>query len=980
MGAELFRLPPEDWAALRALLDEGLALPAPERERWLQALDPARAALKPHLARLLAHADAEPGTAERLLDTLAGVETGSFAPSPPPAGTVGPYRLLRPLGEGGMGSVWLAVRTDMLQGRQVALKLPHGAWRRAGLAERMAREREILATLEHPNIARLYDAGVGGDGQPWLALEYVEGERLDTHCRRRALPLRERLRLFLQVARAVAHAHAHLVVHRDLKPANILVTAGGEVKLLDFGIAKLAEAGVAAETELTREAGRAFTPDYASPEQILGQPLGTASDVYSLGVVLYELLADERPYRLERSTPAALAQAVAALVIEAPSQRAPATRRRALRGELDTIVARALKREPAERYATVAALADDIERHLDGRPVLAQPDSAGYRLRRFVRRHRLAVGAGSAVALALVAGIGVAGWQAQRARAEQQRAEEVALFIGSIFREANPFQQGSGKPLSGVDLLRLAKDRLQQSPPGDPATRVELHTLLGASLLALEDVPTAKAVLDQAVDDAARNLPADDIRAVRARLAQADAARAGEATGAAAASLDTLIAELRPRASAHPEAFVTALRLRADLHFRGGTAASSEPLFAEADAVATRHLAPDAPERLALLALQVRVLRMRAMAPQALQVSETALGLASRRYAAMERHPVLNEARYTHAYVLADNGRYAEAVALLRGAIADTEGLFGAESRRLAMRLGASSEVFAQAGHLKEAIANAERSRRLLLAQVPARSRVDAASAESVALAHNWARDGDGALPHWRHAEAVYREVFGDAHWVVQVTRRNMALALAWAGALEESRRTMAEALRAAPARAERDSHDMNAWMAGITERLAGRPAEALVLQARALASMDATFADSEWRAYALTERGLAQLAQADTAAARVSFEQALAIFRGRKLGLGCAHADALLGMARVALLEGRAAQALPELERVQRFWDELRPDSAWAGEAAHWRAQALAGAGRAQEAAAAREQARRLLGRSPFPVHRPLMAASPPK
>jgi serine/threonine-protein kinase len=417
----VFRLGPHEWTALRALLDQALALPAAERTRWFDALpdDAAHAALKPHLRELLAHAEG------RLIDTLPGVETTSFAPAPAglQAGqALGPWRLLRPLGEGGMGSVWLAERTDLLQGRQVALKLPHGAWRRAGLAERLAREREILATLEHPHIARLYDAGVAEDGQPWLALEFVDGERIDAWAERQALDVPARVGLFLQVAQAVAHAHARLVVHRDLKPANMLVTAAGEVKLLDFGIAKLLQEGVAAETELTREAGRVMTPDYASPEQVLGRPLTTASDVYALGVVLFELLAGRRPYTLARPTPAALEQAIADGHLPRPSSVAPPGRRAALRGDLDTIVLKALKREPAERYATVAALAEDLQRHLDHRPVLARPDGARYRARMFLRRHRAATAAGAAVLSALMAGTALALWQAREAQAQRDAA------------------------------------------------------------------------------------------------------------------------------------------------------------------------------------------------------------------------------------------------------------------------------------------------------------------------------------------------------------------------------------------------------------------------------------------------------------------------------------------------------------------------------------------------------------------------------
>lgn len=284
-AAQLFDIDPAGWARLRQLLDEAMALAPAARHQWLDALPPEDATLRPRLQRLLEHAEdsADPaGTATGgRFASLPHLTPADESPvsSPPDAG---PYRATRLLGEGGMGRVWLAERTDLLQGRPVALKLPHAAWRHPKLAERMAQEREILAVLDHPNIARIYDAGVGADGQPWLALEYVEGERIDAHMRRQGLGTRARVELFLQVMRAVAHA-ARLVAHRDLKPGNILVTADGQARLLDFGIAKLLAAGDTAAAELTAPAQRALTPQYAAPEQILGQPIGTAADIYSLG-------------------------------------------------------------------------------------------------------------------------------------------------------------------------------------------------------------------------------------------------------------------------------------------------------------------------------------------------------------------------------------------------------------------------------------------------------------------------------------------------------------------------------------------------------------------------------------------------------------------------------------------------------------------------------------------------------------------------
>ncbi len=448
------------WLELNKLLDEALDLAPAERAAWLDSLAPRFDSLKPRLRELLSRA-ASVETREFLstLPKFAASGEDAVISRGAPGETVGPYRLLRELGAGGMGTVWLAERADGLMSRAVALKLPHVSARRADLAERMAREREILATLDHPNIARLLDAGITADGQPYLALEYVEGVPIDEYCAGApgAPPadLATRLKLFRQVADAVASAHGRLVVHRDLKPDNILVTADGGVKLLDFGIAKLLAGGEARATRLTEFAGRALTPDYASPEQILGEPLTVASDVYSLGVILFELLTGERPYRLTRDSRGALEDAILSSEPRRPSDVAQAGSA-ALRGDLDNIVLKALRKAPGERYATVNALADDITRHLEHRPVLARPDGAWYRVRKFVRRNRVAVGAAAGTSVAVIAAAGLAFGQmlearAQRDQAERMRARAVATseFLDTMLDELGR----DGKPLTLADSL-----------------------------------------------------------------------------------------------------------------------------------------------------------------------------------------------------------------------------------------------------------------------------------------------------------------------------------------------------------------------------------------------------------------------------------------------------------------------------------------------------------------------------------------------
>ena len=495
----------EEWPAISRRLDEALSLLPSERESWINSL---------------AEPDSIRGKLRELLVDAAAVETGDFLGTLPKlslgsaipedgrgdsavaGSTIGPYRLLSQLGEGGMGTVWLAERTDGQPRRKVALKLPHIGWA-PGLAARMARERDILASLEHPNIARLYDAGVDRLGRPYLALEYVNGTPIDLYCAAHSLPLRERLALILQVASAVAHAHARLVVHRDLKPSNILVDAQGNAHLLDFGIAKLVDPDPSiGGAQATMTASRALTPSYASPEQIRGDPIGTASDIYSMGVVAFELLAGVRPYRIKSGLGAAgLAEAMGQ--IDAPlASKATTTDalRRQLRGDLDAILARAIAKASNERYATVDSLADDLQRHLRGEPVRARAASLAYVAERWVRRHKVetaivvalvVAAAGGAyaqvlVALALGAGTVAALWQRNRAlrlaeiaREALARGEQVKDFVASIFTQAVP-RAGHGGAVAAADLLRAAARRVETDLASQPAVAAELGALIGA--------------------------------------------------------------------------------------------------------------------------------------------------------------------------------------------------------------------------------------------------------------------------------------------------------------------------------------------------------------------------------------------------------------------------------------------------------------------------------------------------------------------
>ncbi len=468
---------------VKALFAEALEQPAAARDAWLDEHSHEEAVRAEVRSLLAAHAEAESGS---LLDRpLFG---RSAAPASLSGRRVGPWRLGELLGEGGMGAVYRAERADGLYEREVALKLLRPGLPTADLAGRLRAERQVLARLEHPGVARLYDGGVTEEGLPYLAMELVRGEPLTDFAEARALPLRDRVRLFVRVCEAVAYAHRALVVHRDLKPSNILAAeaeagAGGEprVKLLDFGIARLLDED---DGTATRTALGALTPAYAAPEQVRGEPITTATDVYALGVLLYELLAGRRPYDVAGKTPSEVERVVAEHEPPPPSTAAAPGRAGALRGDLDQIVMKALAKEPERRYPSADALADDLRRWLGGLPVEARPATAAYRVGKFVRRHRVAAAAAALVALALVAATGVSLWQAGIAAAERDRTaaalaqtEGTLGFLEDTILSGNPAEGDPDLPLSAV--LDSAAARVEAEATS-PQVAGAIHTSLVA--------------------------------------------------------------------------------------------------------------------------------------------------------------------------------------------------------------------------------------------------------------------------------------------------------------------------------------------------------------------------------------------------------------------------------------------------------------------------------------------------------------------
>ncbi len=518
------------WHALSPLLDQALDLPAAGRTGFVESVRAHSPTLADALAALLADH-------ERLLGTplLDGALALQFEPPAALAGQrVGAYTLERPVGAGGMGAVWLARRSDGRFEGAVAVKLLNLAvFDRVGQS-RFRREGTLLARLSHPNIARLLDAGVTEAGQPYLVLEYVDGQRIDRHADARGLTVEDRLTLLLQVADAVAHAHAHLVVHRDLKPSNILVDASGHVKLLDFGIATLAEGGEGAGVTLT--GAGPLTPEYAAPEQATGGAITTATDVYAMGVLLYVLLTGRHPAGSARTSPAALIRAIidteAGRVSDAialadasgdePPQESAAKRsttprrlRAALRGDLDNIVARALKKAPAERYPDARALGDDLRRHLRHEPVQARPDSVAYRAGRFVGRHRAGVGAAALVVLAVVAGAAGTAWQAVTAARERDRALALADRANAAVAFVDQMiygTWGADERISRDEFLTRSEALALRLQSGNTESASVVLNSLGNYRASLGDNAAAQRLLERAV----ATLPADVDRSWRA--------------------------------------------------------------------------------------------------------------------------------------------------------------------------------------------------------------------------------------------------------------------------------------------------------------------------------------------------------------------------------------------------------------------------------------------------------------------------------
>lgn len=511
------------WTRITELFDAALDRDERERTAWLRgACDDDTAVYDEVTAMLEAHEEAT-GFLEEPAVTL----VGELKTRPWPTSVleqvqrVGPYRLLHRIGHGGTSTVFLAERADGTFDRRVAVKLLHPGLDASRLARQFAQEQQVLAALNHPHIARLYDGGVTEGGSSYLVMELVEGRPIDRYCDEERLTVEERLDLFAEVCEAVQYAHRNLVVHRDLKPSNILVTADGQVKLLDFGIAKLLREERAAAPAHTRTEERWMTPEYAAPEQVRGEPISTMTDVYALGVLLYTLLTGKRPLcfggrsavEVERvvceETPPAPSQALGEGCDEADvaalcdaRRTDPVRLRRRLRGDLDTIVLKALRKEPERRYASVETLAEDLRRHLGGLPVRARPDTLRYRTRKFVQRHRWGLSVSGAAVVLLVAFVSFYALritaERDRSRAEAAKAAQVARFMTTLLGDFDP-NRSQGGVISADAVLERAVRRVQAELGDQPAVQAQLYDELGRTYQSYARFDRAEELLSQAL-------------------------------------------------------------------------------------------------------------------------------------------------------------------------------------------------------------------------------------------------------------------------------------------------------------------------------------------------------------------------------------------------------------------------------------------------------------------------------------------------
>ncbi|MPY90389.1 MAG: tetratricopeptide repeat protein [Luteitalea sp.] len=810
------------WRRLSPYLDHALGIGIEERAAWLASIRAEDATLAADLQTLLAEHAAldESGFLERTVPL-----PPHTSPTVSLAGqTLGAYRLLSRIGQGGMGSVWLGERCDGRYEGRAAIKLLNGGLIGHAAEDRFKREGSILARLRHPHIAQLVDAGVSHAGQPFLVLEYVEGQRIDHHCDQNTLGIDARLRLFLDVLEAVGQAHANLVVHRDIKPPNVLVTVDGQVKLLDFGIAKLLESDAASglalaagATALTREGGTALTPEFAAPEQVTGGAVTTATDVYALGVLLYLLLSGEHPAgpgvrspaellhaivdtRPPRVSDAVVGMPVRTVTADTLAERAarrgttPERLRRMLRGDLDTIVAKTLKKRAPERYGSVSALAEDLRRYLHHEPITARPDTLRYRTAKFVRRHVRGVATAGAVVVLLGGLIGFytarLATERDRARLEAEKTAKVSELLTGLLTNADPYADKQEPTVRGV--LDAAAARLPSELARQPELMAEMLPLLGRIYQRLGILDKAQPLLEEAVATGRRVLGPDHERlAYSLRELGVLRNERGDPAGAVPLIEESLAMQRRLLGSEHKEVAITLVELGRALMDQG-LHARAEPLVREALATRRKLLGEEHRETATSLGDLAFVLRemgnlaeAESMFRQSFAITRKALG---------ESHPNTTAALNNLALVVGARGQHAEAESLLRQCLAIEYRTLGKSHPSIATRLNNLSNAVREQGRYDEAASLIEEALRIAVPLLGRDHPLTATYRISLARLHLARHEPARAEAVLRQVLQVRQRVLRPRDWRIAMVKSLLGASLTALGRYDEAERLLVEA------------------------------------------------------------------------------------------------------------------------------------------------------------------------------------------
>jgi eukaryotic-like serine/threonine-protein kinase len=804
---------PAGWQRISRILDDLLEREPAARAAALDGACRGDAALRARVQALL-DADERAG---RFMETPADESPLDLC-----GVVLGRYRITREIGHGGMGRVFLAERADGEFDQTVAIKVVRRGIDTADGRARFLRERQILARLEHPTIARLLDGGITPDGRPFFAMEYVDGEPITTFAHERGFDVDARLALILDVCEGVREAHRHLVVHRDLKSSNVLVTKDGAVKLVDFGVAKL----LADEPDgaLTRLGSGPFTPEFAAPEQIRGEPITTATDVYALGALLYDVLTGRSPHRFDSRSPGEIERVICEQPVAPPSVAAPPRIRRQIRGDVDTIVLRALEKDPARRYASVDALADDLRRYRQGRPILARRPTPAYRVRRFVQRHAFGVAAGALLVLSVLAGAGASVWQARIATAEAARSRETAKFLTGLFELSSP-EQSLGRTITARELLDRAAERIDRELSGQPDLQAEMLALLGTLHHELGMFQEAIAELRRAVQIRRSLRSGDDERlagmlvALASAHAEDDDGRSAEGPAQEALAMSRrLFGEIDERTAAAWEVLGGAY---------GAQGRAKEHVEAHQRCVAIRRRLgePDALAR----ALNNLGMAMSAAGEYGPAEALHREALDVKRRVLPANHPDIATSLDNHAMSLARLGRPSEAIALQREALAIRRTVYGELHPDVARSLNNLGVRMDQVGNREEAERLHRQALEIRRASLGDDHPQTIQSVHGLAIAAFRRGDLDGALKGFLEASERWTRTLGPLHPHTLTATASVGVVLTELGELSEAERLLRDVLSRRRESQPPDHPDVAMAMRqlGVTLHRAGRLAEA---------------------------------------------------------------------------------------------------------------------------------------------------------